>query len=78
MDKQPMANFRASLANVKALVDEIVAVAEMMREPRVREAAALLRVSTWTIDRARKEELLAEVERIGARYVRITGESLVS
>ena len=42
-----------------------------------REAAAALGVSVWTIDRARKDGLLIDVERLGVRYVRITGESLV-
>ena len=42
-----------------------------------RQAARLLNVSAWTIDRARKEGLLAEAERIGQRDVRITGASLL-
>lgn len=41
------------------------------------QAARLLGVSVWTIDRARKDGLLIEARRIGQRDVRITGESLV-
>lgn len=41
-----------------------------------RAAAMRLGVSTWTIDRARKDGLLIDVERIGVRYVRITGASI--
>lgn len=42
------------------------------------QAARLIGVSTWTIDRARKQGLLLEACRLGQRDVRITGESLVS
>ncbi len=42
------------------------------------QAARLLGVSTWTIDRARKQGLLVEARRVGQRDVRITGESLVA
>lgn len=42
------------------------------------QAARLLRVSTWTIDKARREGLLLEARRIGQRDVRVTGESLVA
>lgn len=41
------------------------------------QAARLLRVSVWTIDRARKEGSLIEARRIGQRDVRITGASLL-
>jgi hypothetical protein len=41
------------------------------------QAARLLSVSTWTIDQARKQGLLAEASRLGERHVRITGESLL-
>ena len=41
------------------------------------QAARLIGVSTWTIDRARKQGLLIEARRFGQRDVRITGESLV-
>lgn len=41
------------------------------------QAARLLGVSTWTIDKGRKAGLLAEARRIGQRDVRVTGESLV-
>lgn len=41
-----------------------------------RQAARALGVSTWTIDRARKQGLLVEANRIGQRDVRVTGESL--
>lgn len=41
------------------------------------QAARLLGVSTWTIDRARKQGALIEARRIGERDVRITGESLM-
>lgn len=41
------------------------------------QAALLLGVSTWTIDRARKQGLLIETRRIGQRDVRVTGESLL-
>ena len=42
-----------------------------------REAAGVLRVSTWSIDKARHDGQLIETERIGERGVRITGESLL-
>ena len=42
------------------------------------QAARLLGVSTWTIDRARRQGLLIEANRIGKRDVRITGESLMA
>ncbi len=42
------------------------------------ETARILGVSLWTIDRARKDGLLVEVKPIGVRYVRITGDSLVT
>ena len=42
-----------------------------------REAAGVLRVSTWTIDKARRAGLLVEAEQIGHRDVRITGESIL-
>ncbi len=42
-----------------------------------RQAARALAVSTWTIDKARKEGLLIEARRLGKRDIRITGESLV-
>lgn len=42
------------------------------------QAARLLSVSTWAIDRARKQGLLIEARRIGQRDVRITGESLLT
>ena len=42
-----------------------------------RQAARALSVSTWTIDKARKEGLLIEARRIGQRDVRVTGESIV-
>ena len=41
------------------------------------EAAAILGVSTWTVDRARKDGRLVDVDRLGARYVRITGDSMM-
>lgn len=41
------------------------------------QAARLIGMSTWTIDRARKQGLLAEARQIGHRDVRITGESLL-
>ena len=41
------------------------------------QAASLLSVSTWTIDRARKQGVLLEARRLGQRDVRITGESLL-
>ena len=40
------------------------------------QAARLLNVSVWTIDRARKQGLLIEACPIGKRDVRITGDSL--
>jgi hypothetical protein len=43
-----------------------------------RQTARLLRVSTWTIDKARKEGVLVEARRIGQRDVRITGDSLLT
>lgn len=43
-----------------------------------RQAARALAVSTWTIDKARKEGSLSEARRIGQRDVRITGESLLT
>lgn len=42
------------------------------------QAARLLAVSTWSIDKGRKEGLLIEARRIGQRDVRITGESLMA
>lgn len=42
----------------------------------LRQASRLLNVSVWTIDQARKDGRLVEAQRIGSRYVRITGESL--
>jgi hypothetical protein len=42
-----------------------------------RQTARLLGVSTWTVDRARKDGLLVEARRIGQRDVRITGESIL-
>ncbi len=42
------------------------------------EAARFLGVSTWLIDRARKDGLLRETRRLGPRHVRITGESLMT
>jgi len=42
------------------------------------QSARLLNVSTWSIDRARKQGLLAEARRVGTRDVRITGESLLA
>jgi len=41
------------------------------------EAARLLGVSTWTIDKARKLGLLKETARLGQRDVRLSGESLL-
>lgn len=41
------------------------------------QAAQLLGVSVWTIDRARKQGLMIEARRIGQRDVRVTGESLL-
>ena len=41
------------------------------------QAARLLGVSVWTIDRARKQGLLMEAHRLRQRDVRITGESLL-
>ena len=43
-----------------------------------RQAARALAVSTWTIDKARKEGLLIEARRLGKRDIRITGESLLT
>lgn len=43
-----------------------------------KQAARLLGVSTWSIDRARKQGLLIETRRIGERDVRITGVSLMA
>ena len=43
-----------------------------------RQAARALGVSTWTIDKARKEGLLIEARRLGQRDVRVTGESLLA
>lgn len=40
------------------------------------EAARLLGVSVWLVDKARKSGMLIEAERLGQRDVRITGESL--
>ena len=42
-----------------------------------RQTARLLGVSTWTVDRARKDGLLVEARRVGKRDVRITGESIL-
>ncbi len=42
-----------------------------------RQTARLLGVSTWTVDRARKDGLLIEARRMGKRDVRITGESIL-
>ena len=42
------------------------------------QAARLLNVSVWTIDRARKQGLLIEARPIGKRDVRITGDSLIA
>lgn len=42
-----------------------------------RQAAHLLGVSVWTIDKGRKEGLLIEARCIGHRAVRITGHSLL-
>ena len=42
-----------------------------------RQAARLLHVSTWVIDRARKAGLLKEAQRLGQRDVRLTGVSLL-
>ena len=41
------------------------------------QAARLLGVSVWTINRARKTGELIETRRIGHRDVRITGESML-
>ena len=41
------------------------------------QAARLLRVSVWTIDRARKDGSLVEARKIGQRDVRVTGESIM-
>jgi len=41
------------------------------------QAARLLNVSTWTVDKARKDGLLVEARRVGKRDVRITGESIL-
>jgi hypothetical protein len=41
------------------------------------EAARLLSVSVWTIDKGRKEGLLVDARSVGKRDVRITGESLL-
>lgn len=42
------------------------------------QAARVLGVSVWTIDKGRKEGLLVEARRIGQRDIRITGESLLA
>ncbi len=42
------------------------------------QAARLLGVSVWTIDKGRKAGLLVEARRIGRRDVRITGVSLLA
>jgi hypothetical protein len=41
------------------------------------ETARLLNVSTWTVDKARKDGSLVEARRIGQRDIRITGESIL-
>ena len=41
------------------------------------QTARLLGVSTWTVDRARKDGSLVEARRIGQRDVRLTGESIL-
>lgn len=41
------------------------------------EAARVLGVSVWLIDRARADGRLMDAQRLGQRDVRITGESLV-
>ncbi len=42
-----------------------------------RQTARLLGVSTWTVDRARKDGLLVEARKVGKRDIRITGESIL-
>ena len=41
------------------------------------QTARFLNVSTWTVDKARKDGLLVEARRVGKRDVRITGESIM-
>jgi hypothetical protein len=41
------------------------------------QTARLLRVSVWTVDRARKDGTLVEARRVGQRDVRIVGESIL-
>ena len=41
------------------------------------QAARLIGVSTWTIDKGRKEGVLTETRRLGQRDVRVTGDSLL-
>ncbi len=42
-----------------------------------RQTARLLGVSTWTVDKARKDGLLVEARKVGKRDIRITGESIL-
>ena len=41
------------------------------------QTARLLGVSTWTVDKARKDGLLVEARKVGKRDIRITGKSIL-
>ena len=42
-----------------------------------RQTARMFGISTWSVDRARKDGLLVEARRVGKRDIRITGESIL-
>ena len=60
-----------------ALIDQPPPKIESGQAYTRKQAALLLGVSTWTVDRARHDGQLIEAERIGERSVRITGESIL-